>query len=150
MVKDSVVGDAKTDISTYLNEIKSCLLEACDKVCGWTRGGKQQKRKTWWWNDYVDEVIKQKRKLWKEWQNGGDKKKYLVAKRTAKATVYDAEKKAQSENLSDLESKHGKNYVFKFAKRMKYENVDISGESCVKDDKGNLVFDDKGKLVACK
>ena len=70
-----------------------------------TRGGKQIKRETWWWNDSVNEVIKEKRRLWKEWQNGGDKEKYLEAKRKAKATVYAAKKKAQGENLCNLESK---------------------------------------------
>ena len=149
-VKDLAPGvfDVKTDINTYWNKIKKSLLNACDKVCGSTRGGIQIKRETWWWNDSVNEVIKEKRRLWKEWQNGGDKEKYLVAKRKAKATVYATKKKAQGENLCNLESSHGKNYIFKLAKRMKYENVDISGDSCVKDDAGNLVFDDKGKLEA--
>ena len=35
-------------------EIKTCLLNACDTVCGWTRGGKLKCKETWWWNDEVD------------------------------------------------------------------------------------------------
>ena len=33
-----------------------------------------------------------KRRLWKEWQNGGDKEKYLQAKRKANSAVYKARK----------------------------------------------------------
>ena len=35
-------------------KIKTCLLNACDTVCGWTRGGKLKCKETWWWNDEVD------------------------------------------------------------------------------------------------
>ena len=47
-------------------EIKTCLLNACDTVCGWTWGGKLKCKETWWWNDEVDSIIKEKRRLWKE------------------------------------------------------------------------------------
>ena len=47
------------------SEIKTCLLNACDTVCGWTRGGKPKRKETWWWNDEVDSIIKEKRRLWR-------------------------------------------------------------------------------------
>ena len=47
-------------------EIKNCLLNACNTVCGWTWGGKPKRKETWWWNDEVDSIIKEKRRLWKE------------------------------------------------------------------------------------
>ena len=152
IVNNSAIGDINDniDINTYWNEIKACLFSACDKVCGWTRGGKQKQRETWWWDNSVNKIIKQKRKLWKEWQKGGDKEKYLEAKRKAKSAVYAAKKKAQEENLSNLKSRDGKNYIFKLAKRMKYENKDIIGVNCVKNDDGNLAHTDKEKLDAWK
>ena len=58
-------------------EIKTCLLNACNTVCSWTRGGKPKRKETWWLNDEVDYAIKEKGRLWKEWQKGGDKEKYL-------------------------------------------------------------------------
>ena len=42
------------------SEIKTCLLNACDTVCGWTQGGKPKCKETWWWNDEVDSTIKEK------------------------------------------------------------------------------------------
>ena len=67
-------------------------------VWGWTRGGKPKRKETWW-NDEVDSTIKEKRRLWKEWQKGGDKEKYLQAKRKAKSAVYAARKRAQEDKF---------------------------------------------------
>ena len=43
-----------------------------------------------------------------------------------------------------------KNEVFKIAKQMTKTNQDIIGEKCVKDDAGELAFDDKSKKAAWK
>ena len=131
-------------------EIKTCLPNACDTVCGWTRGGKPKRKETWWWNDEVDSTIKEKRRLWKEWQKGGDKEKYLQAKRKAKSAVYTARKRAQEDKFGDLKSNDQRNQILKEARRMKIYNQDIVGEKCIKDDDGNLAFDDKSKLSAWK
>ena len=65
-------------------------------------GAKPKRKETWWWNDEVDLTIKEKRRLWKEWQKGGDKEKYLQAKRKAKSAVYVARKRAQEDKFGDL------------------------------------------------
>jgi len=70
------------------DEIKSCLLVTCDSTCGWTKGGKPKRNETWLWNDEVDTVIKEKRRLWKKWQNGGDKEEYHQAKRRVEYSWY--------------------------------------------------------------
>lgn len=31
--------------------IKHGFLEAADEICGWTQGGCQQHKETWWWNE---------------------------------------------------------------------------------------------------
>ena len=47
------------------NKVKTCLLNCVDQVCGWTRGGKFRHAETLWWNDDVDQYIKEKWRLWK-------------------------------------------------------------------------------------
>ena len=91
------------------NEVKSCLLSACDTVCGWTKGSGPIRRETWWWNDEVEECISKKRKLWKEWQKGGSKEPYLLAKRKAKQAVYHARKVAQDAKFGNLSLNDQKN-----------------------------------------
>ena len=85
-------------------EIKTCLLNACDTVCGWTQSGRPKCKETWWWNDEVDSTIKGK---------------YFQAKRKAKSAVYAARKRAQEEKFGDLKSNDLRNQIFKEARRMK-------------------------------
>lgn len=48
------------------------LISAADNSCGWTKGTPKHKI-TWWWNKDVDQPIKQRRQLRKEWKKGGCK-----------------------------------------------------------------------------
>ena len=76
----------------------------------------------------MESLVKQKRKLWKEWQKRDSKEKYLEAKRKAKSGVFVAKRKAQEEKFSQLVSSDSKNFISKLAKRMKRENQDIDGD----------------------
>ena len=76
------------DVNLLWNEIKDCLLKAVDQVCGWTRGGSVRHTETWWWNDEVDQYIKEKRRIWKIWKKSGSKENYQAAKKNAKRAVY--------------------------------------------------------------
>ena len=67
--------DTEADVESIWAEIKSCLLNACDSVCGWTKGNCKQERETWWWDETVESLVEQKRKLWKEQQKGDSKEK---------------------------------------------------------------------------
>ena len=91
--------DSEADAESIWTEIKSCLINACDFVCGWAKGNCKKERETWWWDETVESLVKQKRKLCKEWQKRGSKEKYLEAKRKAKSGVYVAKRKAQEEKL---------------------------------------------------
>ena len=43
---------------------KRCVLEAADEVCGWTKGGVRRST-TWWWNEDVKRVVRDKRNKFK-------------------------------------------------------------------------------------
>ena len=120
--------DSEVDVELIWTEIKSCLINACDYVCGWTKGNCKQEKETWWWDETVEIFVKQKRRLQNEWQKGGSKEKYLQAKRKAKSGVHVGERKAHEERFSQLESSDGKNFIFKLAKRMKRKNQDTVGD----------------------
>ena len=60
--------DLEGDVESIWTEIKSCLINACESVCGWTKGNSKQEREIWWWDKTVESQVKQnKTKLWKEW-----------------------------------------------------------------------------------
>ena len=150
-VSESVSSFAyPSDVNESWIELKSCLTNACDTVCGWTKGGGSFRRETWWWNDEVEASIQEKRKLWKEWQKGGSKEPYLQAKRRAKYAVYTARKESQAAKFGDLSGNDQRNLLFKEARKMKGENQDIVGDKCVLDDDGKLAIDEQAKLSAWK
>ena len=59
--------------------LKKCLLDASKQTCGWTKHPPKC-REVWWWNDKVDDIIREKKRFWKEWKSGGIKESYLAAK----------------------------------------------------------------------
>ena len=75
-------------------KLKKILLDSTEKVCGRTKGPAQRKS-TWWWDGKVEKVIKEKRRLWKEWKIGScSKERYIEAKRVARRQVYEVKSKA--------------------------------------------------------
>ena len=129
------------------NQLKTALLDTTNETCGKTKK-RHHKRETWWWNDEVNSAIAEKRQCWKAWKQGGGKEQYLQAKRNAKRTVYTAKKTAEEKKFSDL--KPGMDDIFKIAKQLRKDNQDVVGDKCVKDDSGNLSFDNEAKKVAWK
>ena len=82
------------EVKSAWKSIKYGLLEAADKICGWTRGGCPRHKETWWWNNDVDSAVKEKQMTWKRWKNRGSKEEYLKAKKAAKTAVYFAKRDA--------------------------------------------------------
>ena len=142
-VKPSCLEDA-------WNKLKDCLLSGVDKVCGKTKGGRVRHNETWWWNDVVNDVVKEKRRKWKQWKVGGNKDEYQLAKKGASHAVYKAKQHAQSEYFRDINTSNGRNKIFKMAHTIKDTNKDVTGEKCVCYDKGNLTISDEAKLYAWK
>ena len=65
---------APVKVESAWEYIKNGLLEAADQLCGWTRGWCPRHKETWWWSIDVGNSVKEKRKAWKQWKNGGTKK----------------------------------------------------------------------------
>ena len=61
--------DETDDVEGNWYKLRKILLDSTEKVCGRTKGPTQRKS-TWWWDGKVEKVIKEKRRLWKEWKNG--------------------------------------------------------------------------------
>ena len=104
------------------------LLEAADEICRWARGGCPWHKETWWWNNEMGNAVKEKQKAWKQWKNGGTKEEYLKAKKAAKTAVYFVKRDAQTEQFATINNNSDKNHIFKMAKILKRDNVDVAGE----------------------
>ena len=138
-----------SDIEECWNSLKACILESFDASCGWTKA-QQTRKETWWWNDDVDLAVKEKRNLWKLWKKGGSKEPYIAAKRRAKCAVYTAKKTASEDSFNNLHEKDKLNHVFKLARKLRSENQDITGDKCIRNDQGNIAYEDAAKLETWK
>ena len=127
------------------------MLDTTENVCGRTKGPAQRKA-TWWWDEDVINVIKEKRRLWKEWKKGNcSKERYTEAKRNARRVVYEAKTKAEVVQFGNfLTSKKCCDNAFRIVKQIKNQNKDVIGDTCIKNDQGSLVFNDTEKLNSCK
>ena len=69
------------------------------------------RRETWWWNQEVQEKLKDKKKAKKAWdtiRDDGSKLAYKTARKQAKREVAKARNKAYEELYEKLETKEGK------------------------------------------
>ena len=130
--------------------LKDNLLSATNNSRGWTKGPPRHKVTRWWSND-VDQAVKKKRQLWKEWKQGGSKERHLQAKEDSKIAVYAAKKSAEEERFSNIIGKEdSRKKVSKIAKQIEAENCDVVGDKCIKNDKGELALTDAEKHLAWK
>ena len=72
------------------------------ELCGVSQGGQRQKA-TWWWNELVEKLIKEKRVIHKKWQTSvisKSKELYLAKKEGIKRAV-GLGKKVESKKIAD-------------------------------------------------
>ena len=62
-----LVRDESGDVEKVWKDMKDCFLEEAVDVCGETQGIARQKE-TWWWNEEVAALVKEKQRLFKLWK----------------------------------------------------------------------------------
>ena len=80
----------------------------------------REDRETWWWNQEVQQAVKEKKEAKKQWDGARDdesKERYKKAKKKAKRTVAKVKNKAFQDLYERLETKEGVNEVFQIAKQ---------------------------------
>ena len=146
--EERVVKLVDTDLMDFWGSCKKGVSQACDELCGKTKG-RGDCGNTWWWNEQVRDAIDRKKKAFKllctnrsmESTNNYRKARNETKKVIAKAIMQEAE-----EEMNVLCTKP--NDVFKFVKFVRKEGRDVEGGGCMKDKGGRLVVseEDRGKL----
>ena len=60
-------------------------------------------KQTWCWDSSVNDAVKDKRRLWQIWKNGG-REEDILAKKLAWQRVFATKKKAGKEKMKDIET----------------------------------------------
>ena len=104
------------------------------------------RRETWWWNQEVQEKLKDKKKAKKVWdtiKDDASKLAYKTARKQAKREVAKARNKAYEEMYKKLETKEGKNEVFKIAKQRNRQSKDVRQVRVIKSETGEILMEEE-------
>jgi hypothetical protein len=145
-------GESEDDVEGVWGTLKKSLLDVAEEVCGKTRG-KQRHRETWWWDDEVAELVKEKRRLFRIYNKSKkeaadtraileDKRRYDEAKRAARRGVSKALKAQRRRFGVMVDEENKKGTVFRVAEQMVRNNRDVEGGGCVKTIEVRIVVND--------
>ena len=104
------------------------------------------RRETWWWNQEVQEKLKDKRnakKVWDTIRDDASKLAYKTARKQAKREVAKARNKAYEELYEKLETKQGENELFKIAKQRNRQSKDVQQVRVIKSKTGEILMEEE-------
>ena len=104
------------------------------------------RRETWWWNQEVQEKLKDKKKAKKACdiiRDDASKLVYKTAIKQAKREVAKARNKAYEELYEKLETKEGENEVFNIAKQRNRQSKDVQQVRVIKSKTGEILMEEE-------
>ena len=118
-----------------------------------TFGKRKGDRETWWWNEEVQESIKEKKEAKKTWDKIRDentKKIYKEKKSKAKKAVAMAKRRAYDDLYARLETKEGGKELYRLARQRDRAGKDVQHVRIVKDEDGNVMVNSEAVLKRWK
>uniref|UniRef100_A0A8I6Y736 Reverse transcriptase domain-containing protein n=1 Tax=Hordeum vulgare subsp. vulgare TaxID=112509 RepID=A0A8I6Y736_HORVV len=135
-------GDANlmwTSMATFLRKV------AVEEF-GVTKGSRREAKDTWWWNDEVQKVIREKKDCFRCLyldRSAANMEKYKVAKKAAKRVVSEARGRAYEDLYQRLNTKEGERDIYKMAKIRERKTRDVGEVKCIKDGDDQLLVKDE-------
>ena len=107
-----------------------------------TFGKQKGDKETWWWNEEVQESIKEKKEAKKAWDKIRDeksKKIYKEKKNKTKKAVAMAKGHAYDNLYARLKTKKGEKELYRLARQRDRAGKDVQHMRVIKDENGNMV-----------
>ena len=102
----SIYGNFTSSVDVRWTSLKDKLLQATKQVCG-VSSNQPWRKQTWWWNNQVEEAVREKRRCFKLWKAGGSRAAYNTAKRTSNRVVHQAKSEAEKVALQKIDARSG-------------------------------------------
>nr|CAB3475315.1 unnamed protein product [Digitaria exilis] len=129
--------DEGEDVDDMWLKMATCVRKVAAEVLGVSRGGKQEGKDTWWWNEEVQRAIKEKKEWFKRLhldRSAANIEGYKVAKKAAKRAVSVAKGKAYDDLYQRLGTKEGERDIYRMARFRERKTRDINQIKCIKDE----------------
>ena len=131
-IEDSVRVEEQWD------KVKKAMTEVAATVCGVTKG-KCRQRETWWWCDDVEKAVESKKQKAEECEKDMKQAEYKASRNEAKRYIARIQAEVMKKQAEILDSKEGRQNIFRIAKQKKKERKDITGNKCLKGDNEELL-----------
>ncbi|KAF8666011.1 hypothetical protein HU200_053900 [Digitaria exilis] len=134
------------DVDDMWLKMATCVRKVAAEVLGVSRGGKQEGKDTWWWNEEVQRAIKEKKEWFKRLhldRSAANIEGYKVAKKAAKRAVSVAKGKAYDDLYQRLGTKEGERDIYRMARIRERKTRDINQIKCIKDETDQLLVKDE-------
>lgn len=137
------------DVDTIWEAMADCIRRSAKEILGSSRRGGNKMKGVWWWNEEVNEKVKEKKVAFAIFLSSGtDKEKeiskvrYKAAKKVAKRAVAVAKSMAYDRFYHKLETKEGEKEVFRLARARERRARDFGVVRCIKDENGEVLSED--------
>jgi len=139
-------GSGAESVEEAWHSLKSAVLESAEEVCGRSKGGKRERKETWWWNEEVQLALKEKKEAFKKWQkntNTATKTEYNQKKNLAKKAVGRAKHEAWREWYEELDTPEGAQKIYKIARQLGESQKDVGEMTVIKDGDGAILTEEE-------
>ena len=129
------------------------LRKTSETVLGVTFGKRKGDKEMWWWNEEVQESIKEKKKEMKardKIRNENTKKIYKEKKSKAKKAVAMAKGRAYDNLYERLETKEGEKELYRLTRQRDRAGKDVQQVRVIKDENGNVMVSSDAVLKSWK
>ena len=127
--------------------------KTAETVLGVTFGKRKGDRETWWWNEEVQESIKEKKEAKKAWDKIRDEnseKMNKEKKSKEKKAIAMAKGCGYDDLCVRLEAKEGEKEVYRLAKQRDRAGKDVQHVRVIKDENGNVMINSEAVLKRWK
>ncbi|KAK1669375.1 hypothetical protein QYE76_057534 [Lolium multiflorum] len=134
------------DANMMWTSMATCLRKVAVEEFGVTKGSRREAKDTWWWNDEVQKVIREKKDCFRCLyldRSAANMEKYKVVKKAAKRAVSEARGRAYEDLYQRLNTKEGERDIYKMAKFRERKTRDVNEVKCIKDEDDQLLVKDE-------
>ena len=134
--------EGKNGLPDEWDKTAEMLRKTAETVLGVTFGKRKGDRETWWWNEEVQENIKEKKEAKKAWDKIRDEnteKIYKEKKSKAKKAVAMAKGCAYDNLYARLKTKEGEKELYRLARQRDRAGKDVQHVRIIKDENSNVM-----------
>jgi hypothetical protein len=141
------------DANSIWMKMSTCIRKVASEEFRVTKGGKRETKATWWWNEKVQNAIKEKKECFRRRhldRSVDNVERYKVAKKIAKRAVSEERGQMYDRLYQRLGTKEREKDIYRMAKNRERKTRNIIQVKCIKDATERLLTKDEDIKNMCR